>query len=338
MGFRVRSLQRGEVDDLLACFQAAFGVDDSSLAIVRNSLVNDPYFLPERIRVGVLDGRVVSHVVILHRAFYAEERVVSVAGVTAVATDPAYQGRGFGTRVMQDAARIIRERGYDMALLTTRLPRFFARFGFREVPRISGYACPASALARLSVDSLWSLERIDYSQHWRALAGVYHQYSYGRTGLQVRDERFWESWPRRGTFPHGFSAAMDAMAWMAVRGDQVLAYTAAHCAVEDRHLSVTELAHLPGCADAALALLRLVGESFCKGGSGRAILQVGGSAPVLDLLREQRVPVEVEVGPGLMVWIPNRGWLRDLGLRSVDDAVERLFRPPVPVLWQRDGF
>ena len=80
MGFRVRALQKGELDGFLLCFQDAFGVDDESIAVIRNSLVNDPYFHPERVRVGVLDGQIVSHTVLLHRAVYVGSEVVSVAG------------------------------------------------------------------------------------------------------------------------------------------------------------------------------------------------------------------------------------------------------------------
>ena len=78
MAFRVRALQKGELDGLLLCFQDAFGVDDSSISIVRNSLVNDPYFHPERVRVGLLNGRIVSHVVILHRAVFVGNHVIDL--------------------------------------------------------------------------------------------------------------------------------------------------------------------------------------------------------------------------------------------------------------------
>ncbi len=338
MALRVRALRRGELDSMLGCFQAAFGVDDSSLAVVRNSLVNDPYFLPERVRVGLVDGDVVSHVVILHRAAYVGDLVISVAGVTAVATHPAHQGRGHGTRVMQDAVRLIRQRGYDLAMLTTRLPAFFARFGFREVPKVGGYACPASALARLQVVSPCALQRLDYHAHWRALAAVYHEYSRGRTGMQVRDARFWESWPRRGTFPYGFSSHMDAAGLIAVSDGAVAAYLGAHIPPEENCLFVPELAHLPGREPDALALLRLAAEQFLSRASGRAILHLSGDAPLFAHLREQRVPLELEVGPGLMVLIANPAWLKQAGFRTTDEAIERLFRADPPIMWHRDGY
>jgi predicted N-acetyltransferase YhbS len=338
MAFRVRGLQKGELDGLLLCFQDAFGVDDASISVVRNSLVNDPYFHPERVRVGLLDGRIVSHVVILHRAAYVGNEVVSVAGVTAVATHPAHQRRGFGTRVVQDAVRLIKQQDYDMGMLTTRLPDFFSRFGFREVPKISGFECPARALSRLEPANLYSIHQLDYSRDWRAVATIYRQYSVGLTGLQVRDYRFWETWPRRGTFPHGFSPRLGAIGLLAAQGEEVVGYLAASVSPEQDHLSVTDLAHLPGHEQAGLALLREAAVNYLSGATGRAVLQLGGNAPLMAHLHTAGVPLEVEVGPGLMVLIPNRRWLATAGLRNVKDALERLFRSSPPVLWHRDGY
>mgnify|MGYP005844897557 CR=1 FL=1 len=338
MALHIRGLQRGELDGFLTCFQAAFGVDDQSLAIVRSSLVNDPYFQPDRVRVGVLDGMVVCHAVVLHRAAYVGGQVVTVAGITAVATHPYYQGRGLGTRVMQDTMRLVRRRGYDLAKHTTRAPRFFARLGFREVLKVDGFACPAAALARLELAHPCRVERLHYEHHWPALAAIYHQYSQGRTGMQVRDMRCWETWPRRGTFPYGFSSHLDANGFVGLADGRLIAYLASYSPPEQRQLVVTDIAHLPGQEEAAATLLREAAQRFIAHGPGRTRLQVSGGAPLLALLQARGVPLEVEVGPGLMVAITNPRWLRPAGFRDAEEAVERLFRGPEPTLWYRDGY
>ncbi|MCJ7750177.1 MAG: GNAT family N-acetyltransferase [Armatimonadetes bacterium] len=338
MAFRVRALQKGELDGLLLCFQDAFEVDDPSISIVRNSLVNDPYFHPERVRVGLLDGRIVSHVVILHRAVFVGNHIISVAGITAVATHPAYQRQGFGTRVMQDALRLVKNQGYDMAMLTTRVPQFFARLGFREVPKVDGFECPARALARLETGTRYSVSQLDFARDWRSLLAVYRQYSQGLTGLQVRDGRFWETWPRRGTFPQGFSSRLGAIGLLAEVEGKIVAYLVGYTSPEQAHLTVTDLAHVRGHEAGALKLLRQAAEGYLSVGSGRVVLHVGGNAPILAHLRAADVPLEVEVGPGLMVLIPNREWIGPAGFRNTDDAIEHLFRSEPPILWQRDGY
>jgi predicted N-acetyltransferase YhbS len=338
MAFRVRALQKGELDSLLLCFQGAFGVDDPSISVVRNSLVNDPYFHPERVRVGVLDGQVISHTVVLHRAVYAGTQVITVAGITAVATHPAYQGQGFGSRVVQDTLRLVKRQGYDLAMLTTRVPNFFARFGFREVPKIAGFECPASALARLDLAPHCSIEELDYSRDWRTIHSIYSRYSVGLTGLQVRDARFWETWPRRGTFPHGFSPRLGAIGLLGSVGGQAVGYVAAHVTPDQEHLTFTQIGHLPGHEEVALALLAEGAKRYLSVSSGRAVLHIGGNEPVAARLGAARVPLTVEVGPGLMVYFPNRDWLRPAGLRNPDQAIEHLFRSDPPILWHRDGY
>jgi hypothetical protein len=279
----------------------------------------------------------VSHAVILHRGVYVGPQVITVAGITAVATHPAYQRQGFGSRVVQDAIRLIRQQGYDMAMLTTRVPDFFLRFGLREVPKVDGFECSSSALARLEADG-YRVMPLDYSRDWRAISQVYRLYSTGMTGLQVRDARFWETWPRRGTFPHGFSSRLGAIGLLAARGEELVAYLAGSMSTEQSHLSVSDLAHRPGHEEAALMLLREAAQRYLDSGSGRAVLQVGGNAPVLSRLQKAGVPVEVEVGPGLMVSITSKEWTGRAGFRNVDSAIEGLFRSDPPFMWQRDGY
>lgn len=338
MAFRVRALQKGELDGVLRCFQDSFGVDDPSMSIIRNSLVNDPYFHPERVRVGVLDGNVISHVVILHRLVFVGGQAISVAGVTAVATHPAYQREGYGTRVMQDAVRLIRRQGYDLAMLTTRVPRFFARLGFREVPKIDGFAMDAGTLTELDVPAEYAFTALDFQRDWHTLHAIYRQYSQGITGMQVRDTRFWETWPRRGTFPDGFSARLGSLGLIAQKGGAAVAYLGASMSPEGIDLVVSDLAHQRGQEAAALALLKEAATRYLDVDLGRVIIQLGGNSPVVRALHAAGIPIEVEVGPGLMVLIPNREWIGPAGFRNPEDAIEHLFRSEPPILWHRDGY
>jgi len=338
MGFRVRGLQRDEVEGFLACFQAAFGVDDPSLSIIRNSLVNDPYFRPERVRVGVMDGQIISHVVILHRPTWAGSQVIELAGITAVATHPDYQGRGYGTRVLRDALKLVRRWKYDVALVTTRVPGFFARLGFLEVPAVIGHQCPARGLERMRLSAEYQLAPLDYHQQWPTLAAIYREYSHQRTGMQYREDRFWETWPLRGTFPLGFSNEIGGMGLTAFLGGQMVAYLAAQMLPEIPHLSVTEFAHANDHPEAMLVLLQEAARRFLQRGGRRVMLYTGGAAPVLKLLEDREVPVEGHVAQGLMIAVTNRKWVRASGFGSVDEAIQNLFHSAIPVMWHRDGY
>ena len=336
--FRVRALQRREVDGFLVCFQAAFGIDEQSIAIIRNSLINDPYFHPELVRVGVLDDEIVSHAVILHRPAWVGGHVVNVAGITAVATHPHYQRRGFGTKVLRDTLAVARRRSYDLAILTTQVPFFFRPLGFVEAPAVLGYEVPATALAQVEVTRHFRLMRLEYNEHWPILDTIYREYSHSRTGMQVRDSRFWESWPRRGTFPHGFTSELDAIGLIALWDKEPVAYLAAQHLPDQTFLTFTEFAHRNEIPEALLFLLRHVAASYTSIGGCRTVLHTGGHAPVLAMLQAQDVPIELEVGQGLMAYVLNNNWLKPCGFGSPQDAVQNLFFPTVPVLWHRDGY
>ena len=338
MGFRIRALQREEIDGFLCCFQASFGVDGQSLAIIRNSLVNDPSFHPQRVRLGVLDGQIISHVVVLHRAAWVGNQAVTVAGITAVATHPYYQGRGFGTRVMRDALHLVRKRGYGLAMLTTQVPGFFVRLGFTGVPAAIGYQCPASALARLETVAEYQVERLDYNADWPTLGAIYREYSDGRTGMQLRDVRFWESWPRRGTFPHGFSSSLDAIGLLARREGRVAAYLAAHGGADPATLTVTDFAHCDEEPEALLPLLQNAANLWRTAGGRRVVIHSGGEAPVLRLLEAQGVPLELDIGQGLMALIVHQQWIKAAGFRDQQDALQGLFPSGRPLMWHRDGY
>jgi predicted acetyltransferase len=233
---------------------------------------------------------------------------------------------------------MIRRRDYDLALLTSRVPGFFTRFGFVEAPAVLGYQCPATALSRLTLPPPYTLEKLDYYSHWPVMARIYQEYSACRTGMQVRDTRFWESWPRRGTFPHGFSQNLDAIGLLAMAQGRPAAYLAAQCQPDQPHMTVTDFAHLNDAPEAILPLLRAAANAYLEQGGRRVVIHTGSQAPVLQLLEAQSVPIELEVGQGLMALVTNREWLKPSGFRNDGEAIRNLFFSSAPVMWHRDGY
>ncbi len=187
-------------------------------------------------------------------------------------------------------------------------------------------------------DELTALQAGVKVTDWSSLDAIYREYSDSRTGMQVRDERFWESWPRRGTFPYGFSANLDALGMLAHRDGRAVAYLAAQTQADQANLTVGEFAHLNDDAPALLPMLRSAAESWRATGGRRVIIQTGGQAPVLQLLEAQSVPHELAVGQGVMVLVTGRNWLKPAGFRDEQDAIRNLFFAEVPVMWHRDGY
>ncbi len=76
-----------------------------------------------------VDGRIVAHASVVERELQAGGRPLRTGYVEAVATDPADQGRGFGTQVLEAAGAYIRDR-FELGALGTGAFHFYERLGW----------------------------------------------------------------------------------------------------------------------------------------------------------------------------------------------------------------
>ena len=75
------------------------------------------------------DSRVLAHASVVHRELHAAAVPIRTGYVEAVATDPAAQGQGLGTRVMEDVGAFIRQ-GFQLGALGTGALHFYERLGW----------------------------------------------------------------------------------------------------------------------------------------------------------------------------------------------------------------
>lgn len=79
--------------------------------------------------IGRLDGRIVSHAMWVDRLLQpGTSQPLRTAYVEAVATDPAFQGRGFATEVLERVA--VEIRNYELGGLSPARPSLYARLGW----------------------------------------------------------------------------------------------------------------------------------------------------------------------------------------------------------------
>jgi ribosomal protein S18 acetylase RimI-like enzyme len=77
--------------------------------------------------------RAIAHVGVIALPLIVDGRPRTVASIHAVCTDPARRRRGHAEALMHEALTYCRAR-YETVLLTTLIPGFYARHGFRPVP------------------------------------------------------------------------------------------------------------------------------------------------------------------------------------------------------------
>ena len=77
-----------------------------------------------------VDGVIVAHASVVEREIHVAGRPLRTGYVEAVATDPAWQGRGLGTRVMTEVGEMVAA-GCDLGVLGTGVHHFYERLGWR---------------------------------------------------------------------------------------------------------------------------------------------------------------------------------------------------------------
>jgi aminoglycoside 2'-N-acetyltransferase I len=81
--------------------------------------------------VDLVDGVVVAHGSVVRRRIRIGERWFETGYVEPVATDPAHEGRGHGSRVMAAITGLVHE-AYDLGALSTGSPEFYRRLGWES--------------------------------------------------------------------------------------------------------------------------------------------------------------------------------------------------------------
>ncbi|HCJ35065.1 MAG TPA: hypothetical protein DHV65_12310 [Ktedonobacter sp.] len=103
-------------------------------------------FDPELSLVAEIDGRIIGHVLFSPHQIRLLDQIVPAVNLAPIAVDPAYQGRGIGSRLIAEGHAVAAARGYTVSFLLGH-PTYYPRFGYRT----HAYG---SAQVAVSVDAL----------------------------------------------------------------------------------------------------------------------------------------------------------------------------------------
>lgn len=132
---RYRPARRTDVDTLAELALRAYRV--SSIEARRDFYTEHPRFSIRDVRVGELEGEIVSTLVLLPLHAWVRGQSLPVTGIGSVAVSPEARRRGVAEALVRATLREMRQRGDAMCLLYAFRSDFYRKFGWSLVERTS---------------------------------------------------------------------------------------------------------------------------------------------------------------------------------------------------------
>jgi predicted acetyltransferase len=256
---------------------------------VLDNLRHAPTFQYEEVRGGFYRGTLVS----LARVRFATLRYGRVQWrvgiISDVATDPAYQRRGFAHQVMQDTLAYVAVGGAHLAILNAGVTGYYQRFGFSSfLPHYKLTIPTEAALSLPPAADVYNAATDDS----RALAALYQRHWGGRVTL-LREPALWAYRIQEKPPFAAFNA-----------NGQIAGYSWRHSTHEIRAELVADT------PTAALALVRREGDLAYKERRNEIHWIIPPDDPIISYLRPH---VDVTLSAQ---YRPSRGWMA----RMMDSA------------------
>ncbi|MDP9381095.1 MAG: GNAT family N-acetyltransferase [Chloroflexota bacterium] len=257
----VRAVCEEELAAVALCIARAFRSDPDDIRgmveYFHNSLSGDTIPRLENTRVAVLDGRVVSVVLIHDRQMLVRGVPVRLGFPPLVGTDPDHQGHGYGALLLWDSAEYMRREGYHVSLISTETERFYERGGWSNFGhyhkltlRIPEAIPAATALAG-------EVRPANLRGDLDPILAIFSRNNRDASGPAVRTRRFWEEFAANWAFDY-------PIYHVAAVGRRIVAYLR-----NGYGRRLVEFGVLPGAEEAGFSLiLHACREAPGSGGGG----------------------------------------------------------------------
>ncbi|NOZ56214.1 MAG: GNAT family N-acetyltransferase [Calditrichaeota bacterium] len=143
------------------------------------------------VRVVEMDGRIVSHLLIVERQVQMRHGVLRAAGLSVVATLQEFQRRGLNRRLIEEALEYVKQAGFAISLLDG-IPDYYDRYGYAVVmPKYEVRVKTASALRVEPEVEVTEVQAEEAGEWVSELKRLYDREVRSLVGPARRDETYW---------------------------------------------------------------------------------------------------------------------------------------------------
>ena len=184
--FEIRAVRPEELVDFLGVLCAVY---EMPVELAAPIFYTDPYFDLENKRALFVDGSVVSALTLIDSPLWIGQAIVPFAGIAGVATLPHERRQGYASALICDSLQVAAKRGYAFAALQSNRLDYYRQFGFEVVSNQPVYGIDPNSLPHSDEAArVRPLTEADLP----AIAKIHADWSQGRTGWAVRDEKRWQ--------------------------------------------------------------------------------------------------------------------------------------------------
>ncbi|WP_226647730.1 GNAT family N-acetyltransferase [Microbulbifer variabilis] len=166
MDIKIRNENKGDVEPIhrvtVLAFRDAPYSDHTEQFIVRALRKADALFLSQ---VAESDGEIVGHVAI--SPVNISDGSANWFGLGPISVLPEYQGRGVGSKLMENALADLKEQGAAGCVVLGD-PNYYGRFGFKVVDGLVFPGVPAEYFQALSFGSSFPQGKVAYHEAFSA--------------------------------------------------------------------------------------------------------------------------------------------------------------------------
>lgn len=105
----------------------AFGRDNEAKLV--EDIRQTENYVPELSLVAVEQGQVIGHILFSEITIRTDERDIPILGLAPMAVRPEFQGKGIGSRLVEEGLRACRASAYGIVVVLGH-PGFYPKFGF----------------------------------------------------------------------------------------------------------------------------------------------------------------------------------------------------------------